>query len=94
MKFYIADAAGTGPTGSPITNTGNINQSGSTKLVVVVTPPAGATAGDVDANFTVKSASTNLTDTVSNRVTVQAERKLVLNQDRIGQVAPGNYSCL
>lgn len=89
VKFYIADAAGTGPTGSPITNTGNINQSGSTKLVVVVTPPAGATAGDVDANFTVKSASTNLTDTVSNRVTVQAERKLVLNQDRIGQVAPG-----
>lgn len=89
VKFYIADAAGTGPTGSPITNTGNIIQGGNTKLVVVVTPPAGETAGNVDANFTVRSASTNLTDTLSNRVTVQADRKLVLNQDRIGQVAPG-----
>ncbi len=95
VKFYqVADPAETDPakwiaTGSPITNTGNINQSGNTKLVVVVTPPAGATAGGVDANFTVRSASTNLTDTVSNKVTVQADRKLVLNQDRIGQVAPG-----
>ena len=95
VKFYqVANPAETDPakwiaTGSPITNTGNINQSGNTKLVVVVTPPAGATAGGVDANFTVRSASTNLTDTLSNRVTVQADRKLVLNQDRIGQVAPG-----
>lgn len=89
VKFYIADAAGTGPTGSPITNTGNIIQGGNTKLVVVVTPPAGETARNVDANFTVRSASTNLTDTLSNLVTVQADRKLVLNQDRIGQVAPG-----
>ncbi len=89
VKFYIADTAGTGPTGSPITNTGNIIQGGNTKLVVVVTPPAGETARNVDANFTVRSASTNLTDTLSNRVTVQADRKLVLNQDRIGQVAPG-----
>lgn len=89
VKFYIADTAGTGPTGSPITNTGNIIQGGNTKLVVVVTPPAGTTADEVDANFTVRSASTNLTDTVSNKVTVQADRKLVLNQDRIGQVAPG-----
>ena len=89
VKFYIADAAGTGPTGSPITNTGNIIQGGNTKLVVVVTPPAGETARNVDANFTVRSASTNLTDTLSNRVIVQADRKLVLNQDRIGQVAPG-----
>jgi len=64
VKFYVADAAGTGPTGSPITNTGNIIQGGNTKLVVVVTPPAGETAGDVDANFTVRSASTNLTDTI------------------------------
>ena len=95
VKFYqVANPAETDPakwiaTGSPITNTGNINQGGNTKLVVVVTPPAGATAGGVDANFTVRSASTNLTDTLSNRVTVQADRKLVLNQDRIGQVAPG-----
>lgn len=95
VKFYqVANPTETNPdnwiaTGSPITNTGNINQSGNTKLVVVVTPPAGATAGDVDANFTVRSASTNLTDTVSDKVTVQADRQLVLNQDRIGQVAPG-----
>nr|WP_218944926.1 MULTISPECIES: isopeptide-forming domain-containing fimbrial protein [unclassified Acinetobacter] len=95
VKFYlVANPLETNPnnwtpTGSPITNTGNIIQGGNTKLVVVVTPPAGATAGGVDANFTVRSASTNLTDTLSNRVTVQADRKLVLNQDRIGQVAPG-----
>lgn len=95
VKFYlVANPLETNPnnwtpTGSPITNTGNIIQGGNTKLVVVVTPPAGATADEVDANFTVRSASTNLTDTVSNKVTVQADRKLVLNQDRIGQVAPG-----
>lgn len=97
VKFYIADAAGTGPTGSPITNTGNINAStglpGQTdnklKLVAVVTPPLGETAGDKDVRFTVSSPATNLSDTISEKLTVQADRKLVLNQDRIGQVAPG-----
>ena len=89
VKFYIADAVGTGPTGSPITNTGNINASGNTKLVAVVTPPLGETADDKDVRFTVTSPSTGLSDTMSDKLTVQADRKLVLNQDRIGQVAPG-----
>lgn len=97
VKFYIADAAGTGPTGSPITNTGNINAStglpeqtdNKLKLVAVVTPPLGETAGDKDVRFTVSSPATNLSDTISEKLTVQADRKLVLNQDRIGQVAPG-----
>ena len=97
VKFYIADAAGTGPTGSPITNTGNINAStglpaqtdNKLKLVAVVTPPLGETADDKDVRFTVTSPSTGLSDTISDKLTVQADRKLVLNQDRIGQVAPG-----
>ncbi len=97
VKFYIADAVGTGPTGSPITNTGNINASTGSptqidnklKLVAVVTPPLGETADDKDVRFTVTSPSTGLSDTMSDKLTVQADRKLVLNQDRIGQVAPG-----
>ena len=89
VKFYLADVAGTGPTGSPITNTGNINASKDTKFVAVVTPPAGATAEDKEILFTVTSPSTGLSDTMSDKLTVKADRKLVLNQDRIGQVAPG-----
>lgn len=89
VKFYLADVAGTGPTGSPITNTGNINASKDTKFVAVVTPPAGATAEDKEVLFTVTSPSTGLSDTMSDKLTVKADRKLVLNQDRIGQVAPG-----
>ena len=89
VKFYLADVAGTGPTGSPITNTGNINASKDTKFVVVVTPPAGATAEDKEVLFTITSPSTGLSDTMSDKLTVKADRKLVLNQDRIGQVAPG-----
>ncbi|RLL39204.1 DUF11 domain-containing protein [Acinetobacter cumulans] len=95
VKFYlVANPLETNPnnwtsTGSPITNTGNINPNSSAKLVAVVTPPAGTTAGDVDARFTVTSPATNLSDTMSDKLTVQADRKMVLNQDRIGQVAPG-----
>lgn len=95
VKFYlVANPLETNPnnwtpTGSPITNTGNINPNSNAKLVAVVTPPAGTTADDVDARFTVTSPATNLSDTMSYKLTVQADRKLVLNQDRIGQVAPG-----
>lgn len=90
VKFYIADAAGTGPTGSPITNTGNLNAlTGTKKLVAVITPPLGETAGDKDVLLTVTSPATGLSDTIAEKLTVQADRKLVLNQDRIGQVAPG-----
>ena len=95
VKFYlVANPLETNPnnwtpTGSPITNTGNINPNNNAKLVAVVTPPAGTTAGDVDARFNVTSPATNLSDTMSDKLTVQADRKMVLNQDRIGQVAPG-----
>ncbi|MCO8094532.1 beta strand repeat-containing protein [Acinetobacter lwoffii] len=92
VKFYIADttdAANWKPTGSPITNTGNINQNSNVKLVAVVTPSAGATAKDEEVLFTVTSPATSLSDTMSDKVTVQSDRKMVLNQDRIGQVAPG-----
>ncbi len=86
--------AGTNPTGAPLTNTGNINamvpaQTDNLKLVAVVTPPAGATAGDNEVIFTVTSSATGLTDKMSDKVTVQADRKLSLQNDRIGQVAPG-----
>lgn len=90
VKFYVADAAGTGPTGSPITNTGNLDAlTGSKKLVAVITPPLGETAGDKEVLLTVTSPATGLSDTIAEKLTVQADRKLVLNQDRIGQVAPG-----
>lgn len=90
VKFYVADAAGTGPTGSPITNTGNLDAlTGTKKLVAVITPPLGETAGDQEVLLTVTSPATGLSDTIAEKLTVQADRKLVLNQDRIGQVAPG-----
>ena len=87
VKFYAAN--GTNPTGAPLTNTGNINGSSNIKLIAVVTPPAGATAGDHEVIFTVTSSATGLTDKMSDKVTVQADRKLSLQNDRIGQVAPG-----
>lgn len=90
VKFYVADAAGTGPTGSPITNTGNLDAlTGTKKLVAVITPPLGETADDKEVLLTVTSPATGLSDTIAEKLTVQADRKLVLNQDRIGQVAPG-----
>lgn len=90
VKFYIADAAGTGPTGSPITNTGNLDAlTGTKKLVAVITPPLGETADDKEVLLTVTSPATGLSDTIAEKLTVKADRKLVLNQDRIGQVAPG-----
>lgn len=87
VKFYAAN--GTNPTGAPLTNTGNINGGSNIKLIAVVTPPAGATADDYEVIFTVTSSATGLTDKMSDKVTVQADRKLSLQNDRIGQVAPG-----
>ena len=87
VKFYAAN--GTNPTGAPLTNTGNINGGSGIKLIAVVTPPAGATAGDEEVIFTVTSSATGLSDKMSDKVTVQADRKLSLQNDRIGQVAPG-----
>lgn len=88
VKFYVADGSGN-PTGAPLTNTGNINGGSNIKLVAVVTPPANAPAGDQQVYFKVSSPATGLSDVMVNKVTVQADRKLSLQNDRIGQVAPG-----
>lgn len=88
VQYYLADVAGN-PTGAPITNTGNISSGGSVKLVAVVTPPANAPAGDQEVIFQVASPATGLTDVMSDRVTVETNRILSLQNDRTGQVAPG-----
>lgn len=88
VKFYVADGSGN-PTGAPLTNTGNINGGSNIKLVAVVTPPANALAGDQQVYFKVSSPATGLSDVMVDKVTVQADRKLSLQNDRIGQVAPG-----
>ena len=88
VQYYLADGAGN-PTGAPITNTGNIPSGGSVQLVAVVTPPANAPAGDQEVIFKVSSPATGLTDVMSDRVTVETNRILSLQNDRTGQVAPG-----
>ena len=88
VKFYVADGSGN-PTGAPLTNTGNINGGSNIKLVAVVTPPANAPAGDQQVYFKVSSPATGLSDVMVDKVSVQADRKLSLQNDRIGQVAPG-----
>lgn len=88
VQYYLADGAGN-PTGAPITNTGNIPSGGSVQLVAVVTPPANAPAGDQEVIFKVASPATGLTDVMSDRVTVETNRILSLQNDRTGQVAPG-----
>jgi uncharacterized repeat protein (TIGR01451 family) len=88
VQYYLADGAGN-PTGAPITNTGNVPSGGSVQLVAVVTPPANAPAGDQEVIFKVASPATGLTDVMSDRVTVETNRILSLQNDRTGQVAPG-----
>lgn len=88
VQYYLADGAGN-PTGAPITNTGNIPSGDTVKLVAVVTPPANAPAGDQEVIFKVASPATGLTDVMSDRVTVETNRILSLQNDRTGQVAPG-----
>ena len=88
VQYYLADGAGD-PTGAPITNTGNIPSGGTVKLVAVVTPPANAPAGDQEVIFKVSSPATGLTDVMSDRVIVETNRILSLQNDRTGQVAPG-----
>lgn len=88
VQYYLADGTGN-PTGAPITNTGNVPSGGTVKLVAVVTPPANAPAGDQEVIFKVASPATGLTDVMSDRVTVETNRILSLQNDRTGQVAPG-----
>lgn len=88
VKFYTADGSGN-PTGAPLTNTGNVTGGSNVKLVAVVTPPANEAAGDKEIIFRAYSPATQLSDVMSDIVTVQANRILNLQTDRIGQVAPG-----
>jgi uncharacterized repeat protein (TIGR01451 family) len=88
VQYYLADSSGN-PTGAAITNTGNIPVAGTAKLVAVVTSPANAPAGDQEVIFKVASPATGLTDVMSDRVTVETNRVLSLQNDRTGQIAPG-----
>lgn len=88
VQYYLADGSGN-PTGAEITNTGNIPAAGTVKLVAVVTSPANAPAGDQEVIFKVASPATGLTDVMSDRVTVETNRVLSLQNDRTGQIAPG-----
>ncbi|OTG69505.1 hypothetical protein B9T25_02750 [Acinetobacter sp. ANC 4470] len=88
VQYYLADGSGN-PTGAAITNTGNIPAAGAVKLVAVVTSPANAPAGNQEVIFKVASPATGLSDVMSDRVTVETNRVLSLQNDRTGQVAPG-----
>ncbi|KAB0651717.1 DUF11 domain-containing protein [Acinetobacter bohemicus] len=88
VQYYLADGSGK-PTGAAITNTGNIPAAGTVKFVAVVTSPANAPAGDQEVIFKVTSPATGLTDVMSDRVTVETNRVLSLQNDRTGQIAPG-----
>lgn len=88
VQYYLADGSGK-PTGAAITNTGNIPAAGTVNFVAVVTSPANAPAGDQEVIFKVTSPATGLTDVMSDRVTVETNRVLSLQNDRTGQIAPG-----
>ena len=88
VQYYLADGSGN-PTGAALTNTGNVPAAGTVKLVAVVTSPANAPAGAQEVIFKVASPATGLSDVMSDRVTVEKNRVLSLQNDRTGQVAPG-----
>lgn len=88
VQYYLADGSGN-PIGAAITNTGNIPAAGTVNFVAVVTSPANAPAGDQEVIFKVASPATGLTDVMSDRVTVETNRVLSLQNDRTGQIAPG-----
>ncbi len=88
VKYYTSNAAGVCTT-NQVTNTGNIVANGTAYLCATVTAPAGATPGNTDVVFTVTSVATNLSDSIKDRVTVNAVRNVSFTPDRTGQVAPG-----
>lgn len=90
VEYYVADSSGN-PTGSAITNTGSIPAGSSINLVAVVTPPANAPATTTpqDVTFTVTSPTTGLTDSMNDQLTVDENRRLALQADNTGNVAPG-----
>lgn len=88
VQYYTATAPGVCTT-NQVTNTGNIAANGTAYLCATVTPPANATPGNTDVVFTVTSSGTGLTDSMTDRVTVNTVRNVSFTPDRTGQVAPG-----
>ena len=96
--FTATDATGT-TCGAQVANTGNVNPVGAGPTAAVgstvylcakVTPPSNATPADSrDIVFTVSSAATGLSDSLTDHITINAIRSLVFTPDRNGQVAPG-----
>lgn len=86
---YFKDDGNGNPTGSALTNTGNIAPGTTVNLVAVVTPPANAPVSTTPVVFTVTSPVTGLSDSLTDEVKVKETRQLTLVSDNIGQVAPG-----
>ena len=86
---YFKDDGNGNPTGSALTNTGNIAPGATVNLVAVVTPPANAPVSTTPVVFTVTSPVTGLSDSLTDEVKVKETRQLTLVSDNIGQVAPG-----
>ena len=88
VQYFKDDGTGK-PTGSALTNTGNIAPGATVNLVAVVTPPANAPVSTTPVVFTVTSPVTGLSDSLTDEVKVKETRQLTLVSDNIGQVAPG-----
>lgn len=86
---YFKDNGKGEPTGSALTNTGNIAPGATVNLVAVVTPPTNAPVSTTPVVFTVTSPVTGLSDSLTDEVKVKETRKLTLVSDNVGQVAPG-----
>lgn len=89
VKYFTSDAAGNCST-NQVTNTGNVAVNATTYLCATVTPPVNAPASTpTDIVFTVTSAGSGLSDSITDRVAVNQVRNLVFTPDRTGQIAPG-----
>lgn len=88
VQYFKDDGTGN-PTGSALTNTGNIAPGATVNLVAVVTPPANAPVSTTPVVFTVTSPVTGLSDSLTDEVKVKETRQLTLVSDNIGQAAPG-----
>ena len=88
VQYFKDDGTGE-PTGSALTNTGNIAPGATVNLVAVVTPPANAPVSTTPVVFTVTSPVTGLSDSLTDEVKVKETRQLTLVSDNSGQVAPG-----
>lgn len=88
VQYFLDNGSGQ-PTGSPLTNTGNIPAGQTVHLVAVVTPPTNAPVSTTPVVFTVTSPVTGLSDSLTDEVKVRETRELTLANDNVGQVAPG-----